>query len=289
MDAPRRSCKFFRADCGKWRGRKKNLAMSARFGKNGDFTMMKGKILGAILGGLAGGPWGAALGLAAGHFFDSASSAAARREDDLAEGMPALFYAVAKLAKIDGHISDAEIREIEHIFSDLNFSPEMRKRAIECFRAAKSDGLSFSDSVERLANAFPTFEMRRAAFAVLARVAFADGVSKPEVSSALREAATRLGLSWDYCGGSRGDSCGDSHGGASRTVSQSELSEAYAVLGVEPSASDAEIKRVYREKCRELHPDILKSKGIGDYALKALQDELCRVNDAYSLIQKYRK
>lgn len=247
---------------------------------------MKGKILGAILGGLAGGPWGAALGLAAGHFFDSASSAAARRENAFADGMPALFYAVAKLAKIDGHISDAEIREIERIFADLNFSPEMRERAIECFRTAKSDGLSFSDSVERLAAAFPTFEMRRAAFSVLARVAFADGVSKPEVVDALRGAATRLGLEWDYFGGSRGDSRG---GGAARAVSQSELSEAYAVLGVDPSASDAEIKRVYREKCRELHPDILKSKGIGDYALKALQDELCRVNDAYSLIQKYRK
>lgn len=286
MDAPSLSCKFFRADCGKWRGRKKNLAMSARFGKNGGFTTMKGKILGAILGGLAGGPWGAALGLAAGHFFDSASSATARRENAFAEGMPALFYAVAKLAKIDGHISDAEIREIERIFSDLNFSPEMRKRAIECFRAAKSDGLSFFDSVERLADAFPTSEMRRAAFAVLARVAFADGGAKPEVAEALRGAANRLGLEWHYFDGSRGGSNG---GGASREVSRSELSEAYAVLGVEPSASDAEIKRVYREKCRELHPDILKSKGIGNYALKALQDELCRVNDAYSLIQKYRK
>ena len=95
-----------------------------------------------------------------------------------------------------------------------------------------------------------------------------------------------MGLEWHYFDGSRGGSNG---GGASREVSRSELSEAYAVLGVEPSASDAEIKRVYREKCRELHPDILKSKGIGDYALKALQDELCRVNDAYSLIQKYRK
>ena len=249
--------------------------------------MMKGKIIGAILGGLAGGPWGAAIGLAAGHFFDATTSAAASSENDFAEVMPALFYAVAKLAKIDGRISDAEIREIERIFSDLNFSPEMRRRAIECFRAAKSDGLSFSDSVERLANAFPTFEMRRAAFSVLVRVAFADGVSKPEVEAALREAATRLGLDWGYSDGSRGGRHG---GGASaRTVSQSELSEAYAVLGVEPSASDAEVKRVYREKCRELHPDILKSKGIGDYALKALQDELCRVNDAYSLIQKYRK
>lgn len=246
---------------------------------------MKGKILGAILGGLAGGPWGAAIGLAAGHFFDATTSAAASNENDLAEGMPALFYAVAKLAKIDGHISDAEIREIERIFADLNFSPEMRNRAIECFRAAKSDGLSFSDSVERLADAFPTFEMRRAAFAVLARVAFADGGAKPEVAEALRGAANRLGLDWHYFDGARAGT----YGGAARAVSRPELSEAYAVLGVNPSASDAEIKRVYREKCRELHPDILKSKGIGDYALKALQDELCRVNDAYSLIQKYRK
>jgi len=103
---------------------------------------MKGKLIGAILGGLAAGPWGAALGLAAGHIFDSAASAvsgsATGGGTETGHIPLSLFSAISKLAKIDGQISEAEIDAIERIFKDLNFSSETRSQAIECFRRAKT-------------------------------------------------------------------------------------------------------------------------------------------------------
>ncbi len=257
---------------------------------------MKGKLIGAILGGLAAGPWGAALGLAAGHIFDSAASAvsgAAKGNGTEAGRIPlSLFSAISKLAKIDGQISEAEIDAIERIFRDLNFSSEMRSQAIDCFRRAKSDPHTFAEILPQLAADFSAPDAREAVFAILMRVAIADGYLKPEVENALRLAATALGVDWrgayggshESGGGSQGSSGGGSYGSGGV-----ELAEAYAVLGVAPAASDDEVKKVYRQKCKELHPDTLRSKGIGEFAIKAIQNELCRVNDAYALIQKHRK
>lgn len=257
---------------------------------------MKGKLIGAILGGLAAGPWGAALGLAAGHIFDSAASAvsgSATGGGTEAGRIPlSLFSAISKLAKIDGQISEAEIDAIERIFKDLNFSSEMRSQAIDCFRRAKSDPHTFAEILPQLAADFSAPDAREAVFAILMRVAIADGYLKPEVENALRLAATALGVDWRGAYGGSHESGGDSQGssgGGSYGSGGVELAEAYAVLGVAPAASDDEVKKVYRQKCKELHPDTLRSKGIGEFAIKAIQNELCRVNDAYALIQKHRK
>ena len=36
------------------------------------------------------------------------------------------------------------------------------------------------------------------------------------------------------------------------------------LLGLTASASEAEIKQAYRTKCKEMHPDVLRSKGLPD-------------------------
>ena len=234
---------------------------------------MKGKIIGAILGGLTGGPWGAAIGLAAGHFYDSASRGnKIESEKSLDTKLTLLFYAVAKLAKVDGRISESEIGEIEGIFADLRLSQEMRSRAIDSFRCAKTDNTSFFDILPVLAAKFTTAEERETVFSIFLRIAFADGGEmNPNVYGAVSQA----------------DNGGNSRGGTPNL--SAGLLEAYAILGVKPTAGDDDIKKTYRAKCKDLHPDTLRSKGIGEYAIEALQNELCRVNDAYDLIQKHRK
>lgn len=79
-----------------------------------------------------------------------------------------------------------------------------------------------------------------------------------------------------WFGGSR---AGDA-GSASR-----ELIEAHAALGVPFGAPFGEVKKVYRAKCKELHPDVLRSKGVGEYAIAAMESELKRINEAYNTIK----
>jgi DnaJ like chaperone protein len=52
--------------------------------------------------------------------------------------------------------------------------------------------------------------------------------------------------------------------------------------------SDAEIKKVYREKCLQFHPDKLASKGLPDEFMKFANDQLVKINEAYETIQNAR-
>ena len=66
------------------------------------------------------------------------------------------------------------------------------------------------------------------------------------------------------------------------------LENAYKVLEVSPEASDVEIKKIYRQKCNEFHPDKLASKGLPDEFMTYAHDQLAKVNEAYDAIKKAR-
>lgn len=58
----------------------------------------------------------------------------------------------------------------------------------------------------------------------------------------------------------------------------------YETLGVGPDASQAEVRRAWAAKARELHPDRLRSTGISRQALAAAEEKLKRVNNAYRIL-----
>lgn len=55
--------------------------------------------------------------------------------------------------------------------------------------------------------------------------------------------------------GGRGSGAGDPRDRAPRTDSGPTVEEAYATLGLDPSASAGDVRRAYRERAKELHPD----------------------------------
>lgn len=52
-----------------------------------------------------------------------------------------------------------------------------------------------------------------------------------------------------------GAGAGDPRDRAPRTGSGPTVEEAYATLGLDPSASSSDVRRAYRERAKELHPD----------------------------------
>ena len=237
---------------------------------------IKGKVIGAILGAFTFGPIGAIVGLTAGHFLDSKTETISQNIDDY---IKLVCAGVFSMARLDGKISDAEIAEIESIFDRTQMDSSVYEKVTVYMRSMHSISVKPSEVAEKFAENFIDPSMRVAFFGTISRVAFADGNLAPEARDELEKSARILGINWNN---STRQSSGKSQ------TSTSELMEAYAILGVSADASDDEIKKVYRAKCRELHPDILRSKGVGEIAIKAIQGELCRVNDAYSLIEKYR-
>ena len=59
----------------------------------------------------------------------------------------------------------------------------------------------------------------------------------------------------------------------------------YKVLGVDPSASDEEVKSAYRKLVKQYHPDRYVNNPLGDLAAEKLK----QINQAYDDIQRMRQ
>ncbi len=62
------------------------------------------------------------------------------------------------------------------------------------------------------------------------------------------------------------------------------MSDPYKVLGVDPNASDEEVKKAYRELARKYHPDNYQNNPLADLA----EEKMKEVNEAYDAITKMR-
>ncbi|WP_294966198.1 co-chaperone DjlA [uncultured Gilliamella sp.] len=69
---------------------------------------------------------------------------------------------------------------------------------------------------------------------------------------------------------------------------QSDLQNAYKILGIEPSADITLIKRAYRKLMNEHHPDKLVSKGLPKEMLEAAKKQAQEIQAAYDLIKASR-
>ena len=81
-------------------------------------------------------------------------------------------------------------------------------------------------------------------------------------------------------------------GGPSASASAepaSKLADAYRALGVDPSASDAQIKRAYRKLMSENHPDKLAGRGLPESMREIAEERTREITAAYRLITEARQ
>ncbi len=62
------------------------------------------------------------------------------------------------------------------------------------------------------------------------------------------------------------------------------MKDPYLVLGVSPNATDAEIKKAYRELARKYHPDNYQDNPLADLA----EERMKEINEAYDTLTKQR-
>ena len=66
------------------------------------------------------------------------------------------------------------------------------------------------------------------------------------------------------------------------------LDQAYAVLGVAPKATDAEVTRAYRRLLSQHHPDKLVSKGLPEEMIKLATEKTHEIRQAHETITRAR-
>lgn len=69
---------------------------------------------------------------------------------------------------------------------------------------------------------------------------------------------------------------------------RSNAYDPYSVLGCSQEASDDEVSAAYREKAKRFHPDTLRAQGLTDEAIAKANDQMARVNAAWSAIKQQR-
>ncbi|MCX7061562.1 MAG: co-chaperone DjlA [Gammaproteobacteria bacterium] len=212
------------------------------------------------------------------------------------------FAVMGAVCKADGHVSENEIRVAEALFDQLRLNGEAREAAKRAFNRGKSADFDLDAELARFAaasRAQPMFrqmflqvqvsaiiadgQMHAAEHAMLSRIARALGLSDRDL--AMLEAMMRSGAG-GFSGGGAGPSGGGS-GGVGRDAPGS-LDDAYQVLGVAATASDAELKRAYRKLMSENHPDKLAAKGLPESMRALAEEKTRRITAAYQRIERAR-
>jgi DnaJ like chaperone protein len=232
-----------------------------------------GKIVGGVLGSFLG-PWGTAIGVGLGHQLDKG---AARVQNAAMVIQVAFFGCLGKMAKADGVVSQSEIDAVEQIIVRLGYTARMREAAIDIFRKAKDDHQnSAADYVNQLASTIQhNHQIGMTFIAALHAVALADGTIHPNEREILLQMEKAFQLPPGTVDGLLGGR-------------SNNLSDAYKTLECTPEMSDAEIKKIYREKCIQFHPDKLASKGLPDEFMKFANEQVAKINEAYETIQNAR-
>ena len=241
-----------------------------------------GKVIGGAAGFALGGPIGAILGVAAGHFVDRMATGRrgmrrigmADQETKQAAVSVALVVLAAKMAKADGHVTREEINAFKRVFR----VPDAHAAAVgRIWDEARGETAGFEPYAEQIVQIFPhDTTMREELLGALFQIAMADGELHDGERAYLARVAEIFGF--------------DERGFAqimSRHMGGGET-DPYQVLGVEPNASDDEIKQTYRRLIREHHPDKLIAEGMPEEMVQVANEQMAAINAAYDRIAKLR-
>jgi DnaJ like chaperone protein len=259
-----------------------------------------GKALGGAFGFMIGGPLGALVGIAFGHNFDRGLNSIDK--DDWQGGVnqeriqlaffTATFSVMGYITKVDGRVTRDEIRLAEEVMEHLGLNAEMRESAKKLFNEGKSDNFPIDEVLEQFKKeAHRRTTLIQMFLEIQVQAAYADGVMHPAEEKALAHICQKLGIPLEQL--KRLEEmlkAGFGNTGYSQSGSrQTTLKDAYAIMGVDDSVSDAELKKTYRRLMSQHHPDKLVAKGLPEEMVQDATEKTQQIKSAYEMIRDSRK
>jgi DnaJ like chaperone protein len=231
-------------------------------------------------------------GAVAGHFYDNANALPPEEplvatledapeppapepldeqaQEDFARHLCALFVEVAR---VDGDVARAEVRVVREYFQDqLKYGPEALDSVRLHLKELLQQPPSLEASVQACRDELPSSD-RLLLIDALYDLALVDGALKRSEQEILRQIAKGLGLSEE-----------DRRAVAARYLGTADAQ--YSRLGLTPEASDAEVKRAYRQLAAAHHPDRVSHLGRG--AVEQATRRFQEIQDAYEDIRRLR-
>ena len=248
-----------------------------------------GKILGGTVGWSFGGPLGAVIGAAIGNHFDQSSDSAGnqrayRKQSNLNQQeekqtifFSSIFSMLAKFAQADGAVTRNEIKTIDKfIQNDLKLQGEARKLAIRVFDEAKKKNNTFEEYAQQFYDNFKNEQtLVLGMFDLLMKVAVADDDFHHREKKYIKKAKKIFKINDSQYESIR-----------SQYIDSADLEKYYKILECSPEADFKDVKRQYRKKAKEFHPDNVIGKGLPEEFVDFAEQEFKKINDAYEKIKE---
>jgi len=203
----------------------------------------------------------------------------------------ALFQSMGHLAKVDGRVSEEEIRAARTVMHRLGLGPAAVRRSIDWFNEGKEPAFSLLQTMRHL--------RRIDARATEERTMFLRLVLEVSLAKAKLHQKERAAI-WAMCReldigrvelaqleamiraqrGFRRSPAGD--------ADAARVTAAYAALGVQQQASNDEIKKAYRRLINRNHPDKISSSNPSPAEMAEAERRTREVLGAYELLKARR-
>ena len=243
------------------------------------------KWLGAGLGWSLGGPIGAAIGLAVGSVIDGFTLEDLNEEQQQYQRRGrqttntqsgdfeiSLLVLASVVIKADGKIDKRELDYVRTQFVNM-YGKERANNAFRLFRGIMQKEVSVRQ-VSLQIRQHMSHSARLQLVHFLFGIAKSDGfVSSPE-EQVIQKIASYLYINpQDYIS-------------IRAMFYENTTINNYAILEIDKTATDAEVKKAYRKMAKKYHPDKLQS--LGKEHLKGAQEKFQRIQAAYEEIKKER-
>ncbi|MGY8870314.1 MAG: co-chaperone DjlA [Pseudomonadales bacterium] len=272
-------------------------------GQNFGASILKyrnGIIIGALVGMLSGGFWGLVFGGVVGGVLSKAIvKALTGGASPQAAFFRATFAVMGKVAKADGRVSEEEIQFARDVMARMNLSEERKREAMGYFSEGKDAAFDITDVLKPLSRVIQSQASVKIMFVeIQLQVAMADGQIDPAELAVVQEVCTLLRMSGVEMAALMSRMQAQQafqqqsyrqHQHFQQASELGLLKEAYGVLGVKDSDSEADIKKAYRRLMSQHHPDKLVAKGLPPEMMQLAKEKTQDIQAAYDRVKTARK
>lgn len=228
--------------------------------------------LGFIIGG---GRIGAIIGFALGSLFGNSY----KKEDVKFMGenprqqdfTASLLVLSAAVMKADGNVKKSELDYVKRFFLQ-NFGQEQAEKYILTLREILKQDIQIAEVSQQIGR-YMNYSSKLQLLHYLFGIASADAQVHDNEVSVIETISRYMGIN-------------TSDFDSIKAMFVKKVDDAYTILGIDPSASDDEVKKAYREMAKKNHPD--KVSYLGEDVRKAAEKKFQEINDAYDKIKKQR-
>ncbi len=251
-----------------------------------------GTVIGGALGWMMGGPLGAILGAALGGNFDRGISLGDKLNPQFGPGgqervqmafFTATFSVMGHIAKADGHVSPQEITAAQNLMAQMQLNAQQRKAAVQLFEQGKAHDFPLNDILLQLKQ---ECHRRRNLIQMFVEIQIGTALADGRIDSKEKQIIYAIGQTLGFSIADIDHLFSIASGAQASSNNALTLKQAYAILGVDASASEAEVKKAYRRLMSQHHPDKLVSKGLPDEMIEIATRKTQEIRKAYELIRK---